>query len=95
MEAVGHFADNRLVPSTVAPDLEEKEATGHGDRGPFIRCPKCNWSPRADERWVCNCGYTWNTFDTGGVCPGCLYQWTVTMCPRCSQWSLHSEWYAS
>jgi hypothetical protein len=83
------------MPQTLTPDVEEKESVGHGDGGPFIRCPKCNWTPRAHDQWLCNCGHTWNTFDTGGVCPACLYQWIETMCLRCSQWSLHSEWYAS
>ena len=41
----------------------------------------------------CTCGHVWNTFDTGGVCPGCLYQWTVTACLSCDRWSAHSEWY--
>ena len=38
--------------------------------------------------------HTWNTFDTGGVCPACLHQWTETQCLSCSRWSLHSLWYA-
>ena len=59
------------MPQTLTPDVEEKD----GDGGPFIRCPKCKWAPRAHDRWLCSkCGHTWNTFDTGGVCPGCRYQ---------------------
>jgi hypothetical protein len=27
------------------------------------------------------CGHEWNTFDTGGVCPACVHQWTETQCP--------------
>jgi hypothetical protein len=69
------------------------ESTGRGTGGPRIRCPKCNWSPTADSRWSCKCGHVWNTFDTGGVCPGCLYQWKVTACLQCGQWSAHSDWY--
>ena|SRR5215469_7441757 len=38
--------------------------------GRSIRCPLCGWSPREDDRWSCTCG---NAFDTGGVCPACLY----------------------
>ena len=60
---------------------------------PGIRCPLCGWHPAAQDRWYCNCGHSWNTFDTGGVCPGCLFQWTVTQCLKCHQFSLHSKWY--
>jgi hypothetical protein len=66
-----------------------------GDPGDSrIRCPLCRWEPRADSRWRCNaCNYVWNTFDTGGVCPGCLKQWAMTACHSCHKWSPHSEWY--
>ena len=62
---------------------------GHGN----IKCPKCGWTPRSEDRWWCSCLYSWNTFDTGGVCPGCLKQWTMTACLACHQWSPHSDWY--
>jgi hypothetical protein len=75
---------------------ESVEDTTHRDSGgPFIRCPKCGWVPRPEDRWTCHCGHSWNTFDTGGVCPGCQYQWKITMCPACGQWSAHSDWYAA
>ena len=77
-------------PSTI-PTVEDTPGTGSG--GPRIRCPKCKWSPGPDHLWRCRCGFTWNTFDTGGVCPGCLYQWKDTQCPQCKQWSAHSDWY--
>jgi hypothetical protein len=70
-----------------------EDSSNRGPGGPRICCPKCNWSPHAEDRWFCNCGFTWNTFDTGGVCPGCLYQWKVTACLRCSVFSPHSDWY--
>ena len=58
-----------------------------------IRCPLCHWEPSADSRWSCNCRHLWNTFDTGGICPGCLKQWKRTMCLQCHRWSNHSDWY--
>lgn len=64
-----------------------------GAGGPKIRCPKCAWQPRAEDRWFCNCAFGWNTFDTRGRCPACGYQWTATACPRCSLWSQHEDWY--
>ena len=70
-----------------------EDSTDRGNGGPRIRCPKCGWTPRAEDRWMCKCGHVWNTFDTGGVCPSCLYQWKITACLRCHEWSPHSEWY--
>ncbi len=71
---------------------------------PHIRCPKCNWQPKKESLWFCSncdapeyfyeaCGTAWNTFDTGGKCPGCKHQWRWTSCLSCSQWSLHNDWY--
>jgi hypothetical protein len=71
----------------------DDETTGRAG-GPHIRCPKCGWRPGPQDRWACKCGHIWNTFDTGGVCPACLYQWSVTACLRCGDWSPHSDWYA-
>jgi len=73
--------------------VEIEDTISRGPTGPRIRCPKCHWRPRANDVWTCNCGYIWNTFDTGGVCPGCLFQWTATQCKACHQWSPHSDWY--
>jgi hypothetical protein len=43
---------------------------------------------------LCSCGHLWNTFETGGVCPACLHQWTSTQYLSCARWSPHSDWYA-
>ncbi len=61
---------------------------------PGVRCPKCEWTPRANNLWSCNCGHGWNTFDTRGLCPECGYQWEVTGCLQCGEMSPHAEWYA-
>jgi hypothetical protein len=64
-----------MSPMTDAPtitlDPVERDCDASGAR---IRCPLCSWSPRKEDKWFCNCGNEWNTFDTGGVCPDCLQQ---------------------
>jgi len=77
------------------PELGEvvRDDEGRDRSGPRIRCPLCNWSPGRHDQWSCTCGHSWNTFDTGGVCPECLFQWKSTQCLACGRWSPHSEWY--
>ncbi len=68
-----------------------------------IRCPLCKWQPDSSSRWYCGgdgppeyykgCGRSWNTFDTGGLCPGCQHQWRWTACLWCGNYSLHEAWY--
>jgi len=74
-----------------------REEDGREDRdsggGPRIRCPKCDWEPRASSTWSCRCATVWNTFDTGGVCPGCDFRWRETQCLSCFSWSPHADWY--
>jgi hypothetical protein len=67
-----------------------------GERGgaPRIRCPACAWEPRREDQWTCGCDHSWNTFDTGGVCPACGRRWAETQCPKCHVWSRHDDWYA-
>jgi hypothetical protein len=85
-------ADNRvIVPDR---DVEEERKPG-ATEPPRIRCPLCGWSPRKEDHWFCTCGNDWHTFDTGGICPACLHQWTETQCLSCSRWSPHSDWYAT
>jgi hypothetical protein len=70
-----HRAPPRLLDQpTRRPRIEDQRGT-RGD-GPRIRCPLCQWKPRAEDRWFCSkCekGH-WNTFDTHGVCPVCAYR---------------------
>lgn len=61
-----------------------------------IYCPKCEWHPQQSSRWWCGqggCGCSWNTFDTGGVCPDCGKAWEETVCLACHRWSAHRAWY--
>jgi hypothetical protein len=81
----------RPEESSVVLDRELDEAKSPS--GPRIHCPLCGWSPRKEDLWTCSCGNEWNTFDTGGVCPGCLHQWTSTQCLSCTRWSAHSDRY--
>jgi hypothetical protein len=66
------------------------------ERGTDIRCPHCAWRPGPDDRWQCSigdCMTVWNTFWTGGVCPGCGYAWRNTQCLACGEMSPHRDWY--
>ena len=64
-----------------------------------VVCPKCEWKPDGNAHWECSCGIIWNTFDTGGKCPGCGKGWKDTQCPGpgdpggCGGWSPHIDWY--
>jgi len=62
---------------------------------PEIYCPLCAYRPRPEDRWRCvrACGTAWNTFWTGGVCPGCGKKWELTQCPKCHRRSPHRDWY--
>jgi hypothetical protein len=67
-------------------------------REPEIYCPVCQWHPHGDSRWICarskgGCGSRWNTFWTGGCCPGCGHHWETTQCLACKQVSPHVDWY--
>lgn len=89
----GVLTPDRVSEEAGAPEKKSDDDAG-GPKGPRIRCPRCGWRPRAQDRWMCHCHHVWNTFDTGGVCPGCLYQWKITQCLACGQMSPHSDWYA-
>lgn len=63
---------------------------------PEIYCPECKWRPGPSDLWVCSrndYGTVWNTFWTGGVCPGCAYQWRNTSCLSCDAFPSHKSWY--
>ena len=72
-------ADNTVVDREI--DAEKSQ----GPSDPRIRCPLCGWSPRKEDRWSCDCGNEWNTFDTGGRLPlglssrGCWLEHCILM----------------
>jgi hypothetical protein len=76
-----------VVVSTVEDDDDRKRGRRR------TRCPRCSWEPGRDDLWMCTCLHSWNTFDTGGVCPACDRRWTETQCLRCQDWSPHGDWY--
>jgi hypothetical protein len=62
--------------------------------GAAQRCPQCGWETDPSEEWLCGkCGCLWNTFETGGRCPLCQYQWKETTCNSCGESSPHEDWY--
>ncbi|HAI75285.1 MAG TPA: hypothetical protein DCM08_03485 [Microscillaceae bacterium] len=58
-----------------------------------IACPHCQWEPDGGQYWRCDCGFVWDTFSTGAICPACQKRHKYTMCPTCSKVSLHIDWY--
>jgi len=91
-----HFTPRWCKATPVLPHKSKEVKTagatfdGHPSK---IRCPLCKWQPTQHDRWLCECGYEWNTFDTHGVCPNCHKQWLVTACLACGEWSPHEAWY--
>lgn len=78
--------------SCLGRDLSHSEGM---DRRVEIFCPKCQWEPRQEDRWIClpGCHCVWNTFDTWGVCPDCGKKFDWTQCLECMERSPHGEWY--
>ena len=95
MQMESHPSRRRVAVSDVEQQRppETERGSRRGSDEPRIRCPKCQWTPSAEDRWSCKCGFLWNTFDTGGVCPRCMFQWRITQCLRCLEMSPHSDWY--
>ncbi len=87
-DAPGKPGDPRVVDDVL-------RGAGLPPRKRRIRCPRCAWQPRRGDRWMCRpgCWHCWNTFETGGRCPGCGYQWAETKCLACLRWSPHLAWY--
>lgn len=73
-------SDNSMVP--------------YREGAPAAACPRCAAVPTGDPVWQCEfCHCVWNTFKTGGRCPGCGFAYPATYCLACKATSRHSDWY--
>jgi Zn-dependent protease len=56
-------------------------------------CPSCRTSPPLGPFWTCNhCHTSFDTFETGGVCPQCSARFATTTCLDCRRQSPIAEW---
>lgn len=56
-------------------------------------CPSCRIAPPIGAIWRCNkCATSFDTFETGGVCPQCSAQFDRTACLDCRQSYPVREW---
>jgi Zn-dependent protease len=56
-------------------------------------CPACKTAPPVGSYWKCaNCGGTFDTFQTGAVCPNCRTQFPTTRCLDCGHLHSMNEW---
>jgi Zn-dependent protease len=56
-------------------------------------CPACHASPPTGEYWRCGkCRKTFDTFQTGALCPHCGTQFSVTQCLDCGITSPFAAW---
>ena len=51
-------------------DREHDQEKGLDPSGPRIRCPKCGWSPRREDKWFCACGVRMEHLRYGRDLPG-------------------------
>jgi Zn-dependent protease len=59
-------------------------------------CPTCKSSPPLGDFWKCGkCGQSFDTFQSGAVCPHCGTQYPVTRCLDCGHQHPMQEWAAS
>lgn len=56
-------------------------------------CPTCNTAPPVGEYWRCGqCGQSFDTFETGAVCPNCKSQFPATQCLDCGRQHALPAW---
>ena len=65
----------------------------------IIRCPNCLYPPPKGSYWRCDekekqgCGFAFDTFQTGAICPRCGRKFSYTQCPICGNWAPYSKWF--
>ncbi len=58
-----------------------------------FQCPSCSTAPPAGTYWKCsNCGQSFDTFQSGAVCPSCRTQFPTTRCLDCGHLHPMSQW---
>jgi Zn-dependent protease len=56
-------------------------------------CPNCRTAPPRGAFWQCRlCGESFDTFETGAVCPNCSAHHATTTCMDCGESSAVSDW---
>ncbi|MGA9584242.1 MAG: site-2 protease family protein [Terracidiphilus sp.] len=56
-------------------------------------CPSCRTAPPMGPIWRCNkCNSSFDTFETGGVCPQCSAKFEKTTCLDCRHQAPLNEW---
>ncbi len=59
-------------------------------------CPSCGAKPPVGPLWTCaQCSRTFDTFESGAVCPYCGGQFPNTMCGECGKTHPIGEWAAA
>jgi Zn-dependent protease len=59
-------------------------------------CPNCGAKPPLGPHWHCGqCRRTFDTFETGAVCPWCQARFSNTMCMDCQKTSALRDWMAA
>jgi Zn-dependent protease len=62
-------------------------------RRPGYSCPSCRSAPLLGALWACGrCGASFDTFETGAVCPSCRATFGETRCADCGRSSPIGEW---
>ena len=88
-----HHEVSGVGPARHVVDLRPRDEFRVAPVAKGIRCPACAWVPDTLSRWECDCGFTWNTFDTRGQCPACAREHLRTACLRCHKSPAHERWY--
>lgn len=58
-----------------------------------LACPGCKTQPPVGPFWRCvRCGESFDMFESRGVCPYCMAQYSTTYCPDCGRQSTVGDW---